>query len=123
MTTLSVNARYVVVDGTAEPGTMDLGDGESNTVSAIRFRTVSGGMDGLVIEGRPEDVLATLRSALAVAEENLMQTVRSPELRRMYGGMADFDTCERAGQHVRSTRHTRWDCPNVTEVDIDHAPE
>lgn len=131
-TTETSNARYVSVDGTAHPETMDLGDGTANTVSAIRFSD-HGNQFAFVLEGRPEDVLSVLRHAVAVAEENLMQTVRSPELRRMYGDMAEAsqvgmvpplgaEVCEKAGQHVRSTRHARWVCPFVTEVDTDHAP-
>lgn len=77
-------ARYIVVTATAEPGTMDLGDGEANSVSAIRFAD-RGNQISFVIEGRPEDVLSKIREALALAEENLMQTVRSPELRALYG--------------------------------------
>jgi hypothetical protein len=116
----TVNARYVVVDGTAQPGTYEFADGEVNEVSCIRFRSPMN-QQTYVLEGRPEDVLSTLRLALAVAEENLMQTVRSPELRRMYGDMAessqggtapmDADVCYRERQHVRSTRHARVDCP------------
>lgn len=33
----------------------------------------------------------------------------------------DSLVCMEVGQHVRSTRHTRWDCPFVTEVDTDRA--
>lgn len=36
-----------------------------------------------------------------------------------HGGTVDDPTCEAAGQHVRSTRHTRWECAHVTEVDTD----
>jgi hypothetical protein len=128
-------ARFIVVDATAEPETMDLGDGEMNSVSCVRLR-MPHNQFAFVVEGRPEDVLSVFRQAVALAEENLMQTVRSPELRRMYGVMAeaevsqggtdsvglDFQACQRADRHVRSTRHGRLECPFVKDVDVDFPP-
>jgi hypothetical protein len=82
------SARFTTVEVTAHPGTFEGNDGSANSTAAARFTFGSDG-DCLVIEGRPEEILALGRRLVEGAEAALMETIRTPELRRMYGEMAD----------------------------------
>lgn len=83
------SARYTYIHGTATPGEIEHGD-DANSTAAMQITYGSDG-DALVIEGRPEDLVALFRGALDTAQAILMETVRSPELRRMYGEMAEAE--------------------------------
>lgn len=81
------SARYTIVQGTAKPGEIERGE-SANDTAAIEFVYGSDG-DSLVIEGRPEELLALMRRGMEMANAILLETVRTPELRRMYGDMAE----------------------------------
>jgi hypothetical protein len=149
-----LSSRYTDVSGEAQPGGFE-NDGGANAVACLIITSQNDG-HGIVIEGRPDNLLEKAREILRAAELLVEKTMCDPELRRLYGvttpitteaefeksaddavmaylmdddepsqlGMpedfiADQAACEAAGQHVRSTRHTRWVCPFVTEVDTD----
>lgn len=122
-----LSARFMDVTGSASPGSF-VNDGSENGAAAIRLTSESG--DGVIIEGRPEDLLGKAREILRCAELIVEQTMRDPQLRSLYGMTSvehpsqvgtpsDAGICAERGQHVRSTRHTRWECPSVTEMDVD----
>lgn len=83
-----LTAREVEVGGTARPNTYHRIDGTTNDVAAVRISSIHNG-DGLVLEGRPEDLVATAREFLRAAEQIVEVTMRDPDLRRMYGIVHD----------------------------------
>lgn len=82
------SARYTVVEGVAHPRAFEGNDGSANAVAALRLTYGSDG-DCLVIEGRPEDLLTVGRRIVEAAQAIVVETVRTPELRQMYGEMAE----------------------------------
>lgn len=76
------SARYTIINKASKPGQIVTGDDE-NDVAAVQLVHGSDG-DSLVITGRPEDLVALFRQALAAAEEIVVETMRDPELRAMY---------------------------------------
>jgi len=87
-----LSARYTVVTGHAHPGEIE-NDGNENGAAAILITSEDG--DGLVIEGRPEDLVDVARRILAVAEEIVVDTMRDPALRSLYGITAPGPLAER----------------------------
>jgi hypothetical protein len=77
-----LSVRYMDVTGSASPGSFE-NDGSENAVAAIRLTSESG--DGVIIEGRPEDLLGKAREILRTAELIIEQTMRDPQLRSLYG--------------------------------------
>lgn len=78
-----LNAQHTDVTGSASPGAFE-GDEEANEVAAIRITSQYDG-DGIVIQGRPEQLLALAKEITRTAELIVEQTMRDPELRAMYG--------------------------------------
>jgi hypothetical protein len=92
-----------------------------------------GGTSGYVLNGR--DITPDTGPHCGMVDDGFTCT-RSPDghtlhaagngliLIAVWEGSArpdDADVCYRQRQHVRSTRHTRLECPYVTEVDADYA--
>lgn len=78
-----LNAQFIEVDGSGKPGSFDE-SGETNDVAAIRISSHATGQRFL-IEGRPEQLLELGRDFVRTAELIIEQTMRDPELRRLYG--------------------------------------
>jgi hypothetical protein len=83
-------ARFLDIDGSARPGSYADSQGNQNAVAALRI-TDQNSADGLVIEGRPEDLVVKAREILRAAELVVEQTMRDPQLRSMYG-LVQHDT-------------------------------
>jgi hypothetical protein len=79
-----LSARFVDIDGSAKPGSYDDGHGNRNAVAAVRIASQHNG-DAIILEGRPEDLLARGREIMRTIEGVVEQTMRDPELRRLYG--------------------------------------
>lgn len=79
-----LSPRYTDVDGTSNPGSYTSATGEQNRVAAIRIVSQLDGR-GVIIHGRPEDLVAQAREILRTAELIVEQTMRDPELRSLYG--------------------------------------
>lgn len=76
-------ARFTMVSGVAVPGDFKDEDGNSNEVACIAIQSADG--YGIVIEGRPDNLLDIARSVLRTAETLVEQTMRDPNLRSLYG--------------------------------------
>lgn len=76
--------KYTEIDGTAKPHSYVDESGQVNDVAAIRIKSKIDGA-GIIIEGRPDEILSTAREILRTAELVVEQTMRDPELRRLYG--------------------------------------
>lgn len=78
-----LTARYTTVDKHSKPGQFH-NDGSENDVACI---TITGSFDGdgAAISGRPEDLVKLARQILAAAEEIVVETMRDPDLRALYG--------------------------------------
>lgn len=72
-----LNARYTEVEKNARPT-------ETTMVASIKIGDAFDG-SGLTIQGRPEDLVRLGREILAAAEEIVVETMRDPELRALYG--------------------------------------
>ena len=79
------HAAYADATGAAQPGSFtDEGSGTENSVAAIRITSQHTG-EGVVIQGRPEQLVELAREVLRVAEMVQAQTLQDTSLRRMYG--------------------------------------
>lgn len=72
-----LNARYTEVEKNARPT-------ETTMVASIKIADAFEG-SGLTVQGRPEDLVRLGREILAAAEEIVVETMRDPELRALYG--------------------------------------
>lgn len=79
-----LSAQYIEVDGSAKPGSYDYPDHGTNDAATIRIKSQTGD-DALLITGRPERLLTVAQEILRAAELVVMETMRDPELRRLYG--------------------------------------
>lgn len=79
-----VTAPQIEVGGSARPDSVTDEHGVQNSVAIITLTNRHSG-DAVVIEGRPEHLLALARDALVVAEQIVEVTMRDPQLRSMYG--------------------------------------
>lgn len=87
-----LSANYIDIDGTAVPDRFEYPDIGVNEAAAIRIVASTSPGDGLIIEGRPEQLLAIGRQVTRIAEQIIEATTRDPELRRMYGVSSQFGT-------------------------------
>lgn len=76
--------KYTEIDGTSKPHSYFDESNQTNEVAALRIKSTIDGA-GVIIEGRPDEILATAREILRTAELIVEQTMRDPTLRRMYG--------------------------------------
>lgn len=76
--------RYIDIDGTAIPGDVTTSDGSANDVACIRIVSQTDG-SGIILEGRPDNLLERAREILRTAELIVEQTKRSPDLLSLYG--------------------------------------
>lgn len=72
------------IGGSARPDYIIGSSGEGNSVACITVTDVYTG-DGLVLQGRPEQLLEKAREILRAAEQIVEVTMREPELRSLYG--------------------------------------
>jgi hypothetical protein len=79
-----LNAARVDIDGAARPRSFIDGD-SANDVAAVRITSQFVSEDQVIIQGRPEDLLAMAHALVRTAELVVEQTMRDPELRRLYG--------------------------------------
>lgn len=79
-----VSPLYLTIDGTAQPDSIEYPEIGRNSAAALRILDSTSG-DGLVIEGRPEQILERAREILRTAELIVEQTMRDPQLRALYG--------------------------------------
>lgn len=78
-----LSSRYLDISGEAKPGGFENADG-SNEVACLIITSQNDG-HGIVIEGRPDNLLDRAREILRAAELLVEKTMRDPELRRLYG--------------------------------------
>ena len=76
--------RYIDIDGTSIPGDVTTSDGSANDVACIRIVSQTDG-SGIILEGRPDNLLERAREILRTAELIVEQTMRDPKLRSLYG--------------------------------------
>lgn len=86
-----LNARYVELDSTAEPGTIVDADGRANEVAAI---LIGDDGKGVVIQGRPADLVVLAERILQRARDLEVASMLSPDLLRLYGGPQPSDVPE-----------------------------
>jgi hypothetical protein len=81
-----LSALHVDVSASAQPGSFEYEDHGVNEAAAIRIAdSAANPGDALIIEGRPERLIEIAKEILHQAELIVEQTMRDPELRRLYG--------------------------------------
>lgn len=78
-----LNARYLELDSTAQPGVLVDAEGTANTTAAI---LIGDDGRGVIIEGRPADLVQMAERILQHARTVESTTMMSPELLTLYGG-------------------------------------
>lgn len=79
-----LSAQYTEIDGSGKPESYDIFGHGVNDVATIRIKDQNNS-DALLISGRPERLLEIARDFVRTAELIVEQTMRDPELRRLYG--------------------------------------
>jgi len=77
-------AHSVLVEQTARPGVFTDSEGERNAVAAIKIGRTSG-VGAVIIEGRPDDLVAFAQRVTDAAALIQVDTAMTPELGRLYG--------------------------------------
>jgi hypothetical protein len=84
-TTEWLDAYYVQVDGTAQPGMFVAEDGTTtNAVAAIRIGSTFSG-DGVILQGPPEQLVRIAERILDEARLSVISTNKHAQLRALYG--------------------------------------
>lgn len=86
-----LNARMLELDSTHQPGMIVDADGTSNEAAAI---LIADDGRGVVIEGRPADLVQLAERILQRARDIEVATMVSPDLLRLYGGTEPSDVPE-----------------------------
>lgn len=79
-----MHARSVVVEATAIPHQIEDDKAETNSIAAVRISRASN-VGAVVIEGRPEELLAFARTLTAAVEQVDRDTDDDPRLLALYG--------------------------------------
>lgn len=83
-----LSSRYTDVTAEAQPGGFE-NAGDSNAAACLIITSQNDG-HGIVIEGRPDNLLEKAREILRAAELLVEKTMRDPELRSLYGIRRDL---------------------------------
>ena len=86
-----LNARMVELDSTHQPGVLVDANGQSNGVAAI---LIGDNGRGVIIEGRPPDLVQLAERILQRARDIEVATMTSPDLLSLYGGVQPSDVPE-----------------------------
>jgi len=92
---LWLSANYVDVEGAAKPESFSYEDQGTNDVATIRIKDSLSSGDAVLISGRPERLVEIAKEILRTAELVMIQTMQSPELRRLYGITTPIADAER----------------------------
>lgn len=86
-----LNARMIELDSTHQPGVLVDAEGTANEAAAILLGTDG---HGVIIEGRPADLVVLAERILQRARDIEVATMVSPDLLSLYGGTEPSDVPE-----------------------------